>query len=70
MITPEEFAQYLKNSSLNAVEQESILKILPKLNEEQTQKLAQALQDDSSNMQKIILEMQSEQDQIILKSEL
>lgn len=66
-ITPQQFAKLLKQSTLEAGEQEEILKILPKLTMAQIQELANILKEDVKQQEKSLDEAKGKQDQAILK---
>ncbi|HCW32309.1 MAG: hypothetical protein UT36_C0010G0063 [Candidatus Peregrinibacteria bacterium GW2011_GWF2_39_17] len=67
MISPSQFAHLLKNSTLNAVDQIAILKILPTLSLAQIQNLAQILKADNEAQQRIFATANRKRDLLILK---
>jgi hypothetical protein len=66
-ITPQKFAEYLKNSTLSPTEQRNVLKLLPSLTAEQIQELGKVFMDDVEEQQEVLQDHEQKRDQLLLK---
>jgi hypothetical protein len=66
-ISPKQFADYLKNSTLSPKEQQMILKVLPTLTSDQIQEMGKVLMGDVQAQEGILEEHEQQRDQLLLK---
>lgn len=66
-ITPQQFAEYLKQSTFSPAEQHGILKLLPSLSPDQIQELGKVLMSDVVSQKSVLKEHEQKRDQLLLK---
>ncbi|MBI2453193.1 hypothetical protein HYV56_00655 [Candidatus Peregrinibacteria bacterium] len=66
-ISPQQFAQLLRNSTLGGEQQKAVLKILPFLSFDHIQKIAAALQNDVNIQQRIDAQTQNKLEKLFLE---
>lgn len=66
-ITPQQFAEYLKKSTLSPAEQRNVLKLLPSLTAEQIQELGKVFMDDVEEQKEVLQDHERKRDQLLLK---
>lgn len=66
-ITPEQFAELLKQSMLDDADQRAVLDMLPHLTLFQIEKLGKILEDDVRSQEKIFSDAKAQSDTLLLK---
>ncbi|MBI2463430.1 hypothetical protein HYV57_00555 [Candidatus Peregrinibacteria bacterium] len=66
-ITPQKFAELLRNSTLTSEEQKKVLQTLPRLNSDEIETLAKILEEDVKKQDKIFKTGEMKNDETILK---
>tara|TARA_B100000315_G_C14047560_1_gene350366 strand:+ start:228 stop:473 length:246 start_codon:yes stop_codon:yes gene_type:complete len=69
-ITPKQFAEWLKRSTLSPSEQQAVLDLLPKISPEQIYKIAELLRKDVHRQSKVLAAVTRERDKLILQFDL
>jgi len=66
-ITPQQFAVYLKKSTLSRAEQHEILRLLPSLTPKQIQELGRVFMSDVEEQTLVVSEHERKRDQLLLQ---